>query len=165
MNRLSYLLLSLALILAACENDAPPPTTSGDDKAPAETIPFRKDGTLDLVRGGERYLMLDVEIADDDSSRTRGLMQRTSLPENSGMLFLFEFEYDIGFWMGNTLMSLDLIFINADSQIVDIHKYAAPLSPETISTDTPAQYVLEVPAGFVDSHGITEGDRVRWRRL
>lgn len=159
------MLLAFVLLLAACGEDATPRSeTTDDDKTPERIIPFRKDGTLDLLREGERYLTLNIEIAADDSARTRGLMQRTSLPDRSGMLFLFDVEHNIGFWMGNTLIGLDLIFIDADSQIVDIHKYAAPLSPETIATDVPAQYVLEVVAGFTDSYGITEGDRVRWRR-
>lgn len=165
MNRLLWALLALVLLLAACGDEAAPRAETPATETPAqETIPFRKDGTLDLLREGEPYLTLEIEIAADDSSRTRGLMQRTSLPDKSGMLFLFDFEDDIGFWMGNTLIGLDLIFIDADSQIVDIHKYAAPLSPETIATDVPAQYVLEVVAGFTDSNGIAEGDRVRWRR-
>ncbi len=148
------------LLLAACGGNTAPPGGA----APETVIPFRQDGTLDFLREGQAYLTVAIEIAETDSARTRGLMQRTSLPERSGMLFLFDSEQPQGFWMANTPMALDLLFIDADSQIVDIARYTKPLSPETVSSKAPARFVLEVPAGFSDSHGITETDRVRWRR-
>jgi uncharacterized membrane protein (UPF0127 family) len=126
------------------------------------TIPFRTDDQLDFLREGEAYLTIDIEIAATDSARTRGLMQRKGLPERSGMLFVFDFEEPQSFWMANTPLALDLMFVNADSQIVDIAKYARPLSPDPISSKAPAQYVIEVPAGFTDAQGIIETDRVRW---
>ena len=142
-----------------------------DNPQPAETvvvteeIQFRIDGTLDIIRmGGETLLTLDIEIADTDSLRERGMMQRTSFPSDTGMLFLFDQETVQQFWMGNTPLSLDLVFIAADSQIVDVAKYATPYSDDPIISRVPAQFVLEVPAGFVDSRGLVEGDRVRWAR-
>lgn len=159
------LLVALALVLAACGSDDRPATdTPPDQPADEETVQFRKDGTLDFVRDGETLLTIDIEIAETDSARTRGLMQRTNFPDRSGMLFVFEREEPQSFWMANTPMALDLIFVNADSHIVDIDKYARPLSPEPIASDAPAQYVVEVPAGFADTHGLIETDRVRWRR-
>ena len=80
------------------------------------------------------------------------------------MLFLFDREQPQQFWMGNTPVALDLIFIDADSQIVDFAKYAQPFSADGIRSAVPAQYVLEVPAGFSDTHGLIETDRVSWRR-
>ena len=151
-------LIPVLLLLAACGNDAQRPETT------EETIPFRVDGTLDLLRGDDLLLTLDIEIADSDSATLRGMMQRTSFPDNSGMLFLFPEENHRGFWMGNTPLALDLLFISADSQIVSFTKYAAPFSTESIPSKAPAQFVLEVPAGFVDSQGIVEGDRIDWRR-
>ena len=92
-------------------------------------------------------------------------MQRDGFPsETSGMLFPFAQEQDRNFWMANTPLALDLFFIDADSQVVSIHKYAQPNTADQIPSEGPAQYVLETPAGFADSYGIVEGDRVRWRR-
>ena len=107
---------------------------------------------------------LEIEIADDDSSRTRGMMQRTDLPGDRGMLFIFPDEEDRGFWMANTPLSLDLIFIDADSTIVSIAKYMRPLSPQDVPSNGPARFVLEVIAGNADTIGIVEGDRVTWER-
>lgn len=150
-------LLPLILTLAACNNERPPASP-----AASATVPFEKEGTLAFVRDGEAYLTIDIEIADDDSSRTRGLMQRQSLPENSGMLFIFPREEMQSFWMANTQMALDIIFADADSQIVNIEKYTRPLSPQSVQSAAPAQYVVEVPAGFADTHGIAASDRIRW---
>jgi uncharacterized membrane protein (UPF0127 family) len=157
------LLLLPLLLLAACTEEA---SRRADDDAAADahTIPFRKDGTLDFLRDGEAYLTIDIEIAETDSARTRGLMQRDGLPERSGMLFRFQQERIQSFWMANTPLALDILFVDADSQIVDIAKYARPLSPDQIVSADPARYVVEVPAGFTDTHGITETDHVRWRR-
>lgn len=157
------LVLLISLSLLGCgggEGDGA--TTGGDSHLP--NIPFRKDGTLTFVREGEDVLTIDIEIAETDSARQRGLMQRSSLPEKSGMLFIFDREEPQGFWMGNTPLGLDLMFVDADSQIVDIDKYNKPYDPSTIASDAPAQYVVEVPAGFADTHGISETDRVRWNR-
>ncbi len=155
-----FLLLSLMMFLAACQDDAPPPP---DAEPPEELIPFRIDGALEFLREGELLLRIDLEIAATDSAKMRGMMQRTSFPDRSGMLFLFDREEPQQFWMGNTPLALDLIFIDADSQIVDFAKYAQPFSAESIPSAVPAQYVLEVPAGFSDTHGLIETDRVSWR--
>jgi uncharacterized membrane protein (UPF0127 family) len=153
-------LLCFVFLLAACSDAPEPDVQTAETEEP--TIPFRTDDQLDFLREGEAYLTIDIEIAATDSARTRGLMQRKGLPERSGMLFVFDFEEPQSFWMANTPLALDLMFVNADSQIVDIAKYARPLSPDPISSKAPAQYVIEVPAGFTDAQGIIETDRVRW---
>ena len=157
----------LAGLLVQCtsesSSDAPPDGTQ--TVAPEDAIPFDEEGQLAIVQDGDTTVTLQIEIAETDSARTRGMMQRTGFPdETSGMLFPFPEEAPRSFWMANTPVALDLLFINADSQIVSVAKYARPYSPESIASEAPAQYVLETPAGFADSHGIVEGDRVRWRR-
>lgn len=150
-------------VFLGCETQS---ATSNVDPAVKEVnIPFRTDGTLDLMRGDETYLTMNIEIADNDSSITRGLMQRTSMPDLSGMLFLMPVDKMQSFWMSNTTISLDIIFINADMEIVHIAKYTTPLSPESVSSQYPAAYVLEVSAGLADTQGIIEGDKIAWRRL
>ncbi len=153
------LLFGVGILIASC--------SGRKEKAglPDEvTIPFRVDGKLEILRNGESYLALDVEIADSDSARVRGMMQRTGFPPMSGMLFVFPFQEIQSFWMANTPMALDIIFADADSSIVSISKYTRPLSPDNVVSRQPARFVLEVPAGFVDSHGVVESDRLRWRR-
>lgn len=131
-----------------------------------ETIPFEHEGNLAFIQDGDSTVTLEIEIADTDSSRERGMMDREGFPsDTSGMLFVFDNEEPQRFWMANTPVALDLFFISADSQVVSLSKYASPNSPDGIESGVPAQYVLETPAGFADQHGIVEGDRVRWRRL
>ena len=154
-------LLPLLMLVAACGDNASTARTDTTEP-PEETISFRIDGTLDFLRQGELLMTIDIEIAEGDSAVQRGMMQRTSFPANTGMLFLFDDVVIRNFWMGNTPLSLDLLFIDADSQIVDFAKYATPFSDDTISSRVPAQFVLEMPAGFVDSQGIVEGDKARW---
>lgn len=156
-------ILLLALILAACASPESAPESAPEPATEAE-IPFRKDGELTLMRGDEDVVTLDIEIADTDSSRNRGLMERTSLPDRSGMLFVFDEPGMQGFYMANTPMSLDFFFIGEDSVIVNTVKYAPPLSLETIASTGPVIWVLEVPAGFIDTWGLVAGDRVRWSR-
>lgn len=152
-------LLAIVLMLTACENNRPHPV-----QQPAD-IPFRTDGSLDFVRDdGSVATTIAIEIAETDSARVRGLMQRSSLPPQSGMLFIFEEEEMQGFWMANTPLALDIIYVAADSTIVSIAKYTRPFSPESIPSRRPAQFVVEVTAGFTDRHGIVEGDRIRWER-
>lgn len=158
----SLLCLLLALTFAACGGDAP--ETPAADAAPAEEIPFVREGTLALLRGDEVVQTIGIEIAETDSTRARGMMGRTTFPDDSGMLFIFDREEVQSFWMANTPLALDLLFIDADSEIVDIHRYARPFSPDNITSSAPARFVLEVPAGFADTYGITETDRVRWTR-
>ncbi len=157
--RLLFFLAALLLIVG-CETQSATPPTSTEEV----NVPFRKDGTLDLVRGDDTYLTLDIEIAEGDSAITRGLMQRTSMPDKSGMLFLMPEERVQSFWMSNTSISLDIIFINSEMEIVHMAKYTTPLSPESVPSVYPAAYVLEMIAGFTDTHGILEGDKVLWTR-
>ncbi len=163
------LVLLLGIFLTACgqqKSEVSVRQKVAEKLKTPEHIPFRKDGTLTFIRAdGRPIVTIDIEIAETDSARQRGLMQRPSLPPRSGMLFLFDREEPQSFWMANTPLSLDIIFVDADSQIVDIHKYARPFSTDVIASAAPAKFVVEVPAGFTDQYGILEGDRIRWRRL
>jgi uncharacterized membrane protein (UPF0127 family) len=157
------LLVLLLIILPACTSDTDPPDAT--DVSDSTTIPFEKEGRLAFLQDRDTLVVLDIEIADTDSARKRGMMQRDGFPnEQSGMLFPFDEEEEQSFWMANTPLSLDLFFINADSQIVRVKKYAPPNTAKSIPSNAPAQYVLETTAGFADSYGIVEGDRVRWQR-
>lgn len=107
-------------------------------------------------------IVINAEIADDDKERAIGLMNRTSLAENAGMIFIFDDEKHRSFWMKNTLMPLDMIFISANGAIVDITTMqpCKSLFCESYKSKQPAKYVLEVNAGFAEKHGVKVGDRV-----
>lgn len=149
-----------AVGVSACNRGSGPKP----DAPPEVEIPFSTDGSLDFLRDGKPLLTIDIEIADNDSSRMRGMMQRSSFPDKSGMLFIFPFERLQSFWMANTPIALDLLFVNSNKEIVYIHRYTKPLSPESVESDIPSQYVLELPAGFCDTYGIVESDRLTWTR-
>ena len=142
-------------------------SSSADAEADTtETIPFTTEGRLAFIQDGDSTVTIDIEIADTDSARQRGMMQREGFPnDRSGMLFRFDQAQPRSFWMSNTPIALDILFVGADSQIVSIAKYTTPFSSERYRSGRPAQFVVEVPAGFADSNGILEGDRIRWRRL
>jgi uncharacterized membrane protein (UPF0127 family) len=124
---------------------------------------FKKEGELTFTdTTGNPIIKIDIEIADNDYERQLGLMNRESMGEMQGMLFIFPFERLQSFWMLNTLFSLDIIFINSNKEIVTIHKNTTPLSQQSYPSTEPAQYVLEVNAGFCDIHNINLGDRVYW---
>lgn len=161
----SHLLWALLLVAsttaAACgqqPSDTAPPI-------PPPQIPFEAEGELVFYRSGAPVDTIQIEIADTDSARVRGLMQREGLPPQTGMLFVFDVEEPQSFWMANTPLSLDMFFVDADSEIVSIKKYTRPLSPESVVSDAPARFVIETPAGYADSRGITEGVRVAWERF
>ena len=161
---LPVLLTVLVVALPACTSDDAGKSTS-PETTDTTTIPFDKEGRLAFVQDRDTLVVIDLEIAESDSAKERGMMQRDGFPtQTSGMLFPFDQEQQRSFWMANTPVALDIFFVDADSQIVSITKYAEPVSADQIPSEGPAKYVLETPAGFADSYGILEGDRVRWRR-
>ena len=115
-----------------------------------------------LVDNGEKIIKIDAEIADKDEERMNGLMFRENLSENKGMLFVFDNEETRTFWMKNTLIPLDMIFIGKNLEIVDI-KYAVPCKEEPCTlytSEKPAKYVLEVNANFTAKNKIKIGDKL-----
>jgi uncharacterized membrane protein (UPF0127 family) len=106
-----------------------------------------------------------VELARNDAERARGLMYREKLDEDAGMLFLFPVAEDHGFWMKNTLIPLDMLFIGEDGRIVGIVEKAAPHSTNPRSVGAPSQFVLEVNGGWCARHGVKKGDRVRFEQV
>jgi uncharacterized protein len=101
-----------------------------------------------------------VELATNDAERARGLMFRKELPEGQGMLFDFEREQPVSFWMHNTYISLDMIFIRGDGRILSIAENTEPRSDRLVPSGGPVRAVLEVIAGTAVKLGIAPGDRV-----
>ncbi len=104
-----------------------------------------------------------VEFVDTDAGRQRGLMYRTSLAPDRGMLFDFKAEQELAFWMKNTLIPLDMIYIRADGRVLSIARNAVPRSLAPVPSGGPARAVLEIPGGRAAEIGLLPGDRIRHR--
>ena len=102
-----------------------------------------------------------VELVDNDADRAKGLMYRKSLPEGTGMLFDFQREQDVSFWMQNTYIPLDMVFIRADGTIARI-AHAQPMNLDPVPAGEPVAAVLEIRGGRAAERGIREGDKVEW---
>ncbi|TWI92715.1 hypothetical protein JM93_00259 [Roseibium hamelinense] len=126
--------------------------------AQALDVPLRTEQLAISTESGE--LLFTVEVAEKDIERSRGLMFRTEMPSDTGMLFVFERQGQRYFWMKNTPLPLDIIFITNDGEIVHIAKQTTPFSEDIIPSREPARYVLEINAGLSDELGIKAGDKV-----
>lgn len=126
---------------------------------------FIKQGELTFFKADSTVIVkIDIEIADDDARRERGMMYRRQMELNRGMLFIFEDEDLRSFWMKNTYLPLDILYISAQKKIVRIHENVATLNERSIPSDFPAKYVLEVNAGFCSLYNILDGDEVTFVR-
>ncbi len=106
-----------------------------------------------------------VEIADDDAERARGLMFRDSLASDAGMLFDYGREQLASFWMQNTLIPLDMIFIGADGVVKTIHVNARPMDTTSIPSEVPIRFVLEIAGGRSKEIGLEVGDTMEHPRV
>jgi len=113
------------------------------------------------TKGGP--VAFDVEIATTAAERAKGLMYRTQMAPNAGMLFDFEVDQQVYMWMKNTYIPLDMLFIRADGRIASIAADTTPLSTQTIESGAVVRGVLELPAGTAKAKGIAVGDMVRHR--
>ena len=161
----------LALLLAGCSGSrADPGTQNQQTQHSSGTTAAGKEGTtsgpsglrtLVIDASGGKKVEVRVELADDLAEQTKGLMDRTTLGENRGMLFVYPEERELSFWMKNTLIPLSIAFIDSERRIIDIQDMK-PLDdepPHYVSSE-PAQYALEVNQGFFKSRGVKIGDSV-----
>lgn len=111
----------------------------------------------------EEPIKVTVELANTPEDRAEGLMRRKSLPDRHGMLFDFGEARPVTFWMRETLISLDIIFIRDDQTIAHIHRNAKPLDETQIPSPEPVRWVLEVMATTLDETGMAVGDKVVYR--
>lgn len=118
---------------------------------------------LEVVTGQGKVSRFKVEFVDSDPARQRGLMYRKSLAPDAGMLFDFKTSQEVSFWMKNTLIPLDLLFIDARGRIINIHRNATPLDETPIPSEGPIRGVLEIAGGRAQELGISPGDRVSHR--
>ena len=114
-----------------------------------------------LLRGDWGSVRFTVEIADDLFERQQGLMHRKSMAFSNGMLFIYEKPQTLNFWMRNTLIPLDILFIDAQGVVQNIHHMAKPLDETSIPGGDDLLSVLEINGGLAKRLGITEGSEVR----
>ncbi|HLT52276.1 MAG TPA: DUF192 domain-containing protein [Flavobacteriaceae bacterium] len=123
-------------------------------------VQFKKEGELSLFKKETDTLIktLNIEIADNEYERQTGLMYRTSMEDNQGMLFVFEDSRPRYFYMKNTKIPLDLIFLDDNDTIVSFQENAQPLNENTLPSNAAAKYVLEINAGLVEKWKLQVGD-------
>lgn len=128
------------------------------------TISFKKEGKLSIKKATTDSIItsLDIEIADDDYSTQTGLMYRKSIEDDQGMLFIFPDSDYRSFYMKNTEISLDIIYISEDKHIVSIQKNAKPMDESSLPSEGPAKFVLEVNAGLSTSWSLEKGDTIEF---
>ena len=153
-----YILMTfaaIALSLSSCKNDTNKPVKQAE-------IVFKKEGELTIFKttSDSTKVNLDIEIADNEYEIETGLMYRNSMKSNQGMLFVFDDIRERFFYMKNTKIPLDLIFISDDKKIVSFQKNAKPFDETSLPSNFPAKYVLEINAGLVDNWSIKVGDEI-----
>ena len=136
--------LSLAAV-AACAQDS--------------DVKFQKSSLVIVT--ATREIKFDVDLATNDTERAHGLMFRKQLGAYEGMLFDFFKEMPVSFWMKNTLIPLDMVFIAGDGTIKHVHANAVPMSTDTIPSQYPVRAVLEINGGSAALLGIKPGDKVK----
>ena len=125
-----------------------------------------KEADLAFINNNDTIVELDIELAESDYEQQTGLMHRPSMEMTQGMLFIYEDERPRpSFYMKNTQIALDLIYINSAMQVVEINRNAKPYDETPIRANKPAQYVLEVNAGFADKYKITDSISINFKRL
>ena len=125
---------------------------------------YADDTKLTLHTGTGDYAF-NVEVVDTDAKRAEGLMFRTELADDAGMLFDFKAEREVSFWMRNTFIPLDMIFVGTDGVVDTIHVNARPQDPTSIPSKVSVQFVLEIPGGRSVEIGLKPGDTMDHDRV
>jgi len=114
-----------------------------------------------VIESSGRTHRFTVEVADNDQRRALGLMHRDSMPADHGMVFDFKLDQPVAMWMRNTRIPLDMLFIDRDGRVVNIHARAVPFDETSIHSDGPVRGVLELNGGTASRLGLKAGDTVR----
>lgn len=162
MKRLGFVIVLIgAVMLMGCEKAKVMPIEGQKQDVTATA------GSVNLatiaIYTADKIVNITAELAVTDEERMKGLMGRESIPANFGMWFVFPSEVQDAFWMKDTLIPLDMIFVGSDMKIVDIIANAVPRSEELLRPKAPYNYVLEVNGGVAAADGIAIGDSVEKR--
>ncbi|NRD21106.1 DUF192 domain-containing protein [Winogradskyella eckloniae] len=159
---IKVLFMSLVLVfVASCKKENP---TKTKDKV---VVNFKKEGTLTLKKASSDSIIksIDIEIADNDYETQTGLMYRTQLKTNHGMLFIFPDVEFRSFYMKNTKIPLDIIYIDESLSIVSFQKNAKPFDETSLPSEAPAKYVLEINGGLSDEWQLSVGDKISFTKI
>lgn len=145
-------------LLSACSQAQKKSNTKNTDKG-GRTVEFVRSVSF-LSTAGDTISTIEAAVADEEQERNEGLMGVRDLPGDKGMLFVFDDNQPRSFWMANTPLPLDIIFVNADKEIVRIHHSTQPFTEKSFPSGDPAKYVIETNGGYCVSHDIQEGMKV-----
>jgi uncharacterized membrane protein (UPF0127 family) len=138
---------------------------SNQNQVREQKVLFKNEGKLSILNNEKKILAeFKIEIADSPYERQTGLMYRDKLEKQHGMLFVFENSELRGFYMKNTLIPLDLIFIDEYYEIIHIHSKATPYETASISSQLPAKYVFEINGGLSEQIGIQKGMKIKYSK-
>ncbi len=160
MKHLAFILICvLGLCLSSCKEE--------NKTIKQVEVTFTKEGELTLYKGINDTIItkLDIEIAKTDQEVQTGLMYRESMKKNQGMLFVFPQIRERSFYMKNTRIPLDLIFLDNNKTIVSFQENAKPFNEASLPSNAPAQFVLEVNAGFAEKWLLEVGDKMDYYQL
>lgn len=153
-------------ILQSCGNEETGETKTASKPLPGTTFEHEGNLTFKSAEKDSSIRAIQIEIAETEATITQGLMNRSSMDFDKGMLFIFDDNVERSFWMKNTIISLDIIFIDINNKIVAIKERTTPYSEAQVtSNNIPAKYVLEVNAGFVSKYGIKVGNEISFERI
>jgi len=153
-------LIAAFAILAGCKEES-------KKAVKTEPITFTKEGELSIYKAQSDSLIAkyNIEIAESDYETQTGLMYRESMEPDQGMLFIFPDVLFHSFYMKNTKIPLDLIFIDEELRIASYKENAQPLDETGLSSEVPVQYVLELNAGQLKQYSLEIGDRIEFKRM
>ncbi len=150
--------LAALLLAAGCEKDKPDmPPSVVTKKPPVEPAAGQAQPRLKTIKLYLGAAELTVEIADENHERMTGMMHRTTMPENEGMLFVFPYPHQTGFWMKNTTVPLSIAYIDPASRVIEIHDLQPGNTKPAESRSARVQYALEVNQGWFAKNGIKPG--------
>lgn len=152
----------VVFFMAGCkEKDPDKPIGKGSDT----NFTFKKEGEVIFNKADSSVIKkIDVEVAENDAERQQGLMNRPWMEETQGMIFIFDENKPLSFWMRNTIIPLDIMFVDADFKIVSIAENTQPFSDKGIPSKGNAKYVVEVVAGFSEKYNVHPGDFINFHR-
>lgn len=153
---------ALAMLIPNFISKEKTPVSSEILKIESPEIEFTKEAEVSIIKNGNVLKIIDVEYANTPEERNLGLMYRKSMAENQGMLFLFPEEEFRSFYMKNTEIPLDIIYLDKDKKIVSIAKNAKPFDETSLPSEAPAMYVLEINGGLSDKWQLEKGDEIRF---
>lgn len=150
----------LCVFIFSCKED------KKHSKVTTVEIKFKQEGELSLLKASNDSLIksLNIEIADDDYQTETGLMYRKSMEDNQGMLFIFTDSQYRYFYMRNTEIPLDIIYIDQNKTIVSIQKNAKPYDETSLPSEGPAKYVLEINGGLSTKWNLQKGDKIEFTK-